>query len=218
MHAWLDDSDDHLRWLGPTDLNLDYMGITHLDCVTLVAESTSTLTLRPTVLLMAFFLCYFQSGRSSRVTVDRTSSWSDEQSISSDQGRHDVNNVDFNSSPVRTEKFKTTFSYTHDKDSSAQKTHSHASAMKLGTKKPLRKTRKTKDEAPGNEYDIMQVAVRSREPDYFADMEPTVSFTDKGTKITVSRSHSTELSSKLAMVEDNSQVGLAVRLVHLYLW
>lgn len=146
------------------------------------------------------------SGRSSRVTVDRTSSWSDEQSISSDQGRHDVNNVDFNSSPVRTEKFKTTFSYTHDKDSSAQKTHSHASAMKLGTKKPLRKTRKTKDEAPGNEYDIMQVAVRSREPDYFADMEPTVSFTDKGTKITVSRSHSTELSSKLAMVEDNSQV------------
>ena len=30
----LDDSDDHLRWLAPTDLNLDYMGITHLDCVT----------------------------------------------------------------------------------------------------------------------------------------------------------------------------------------
>ena len=29
----LDDSDDHLRWLAPTDLNLDYMGITHLDCV-----------------------------------------------------------------------------------------------------------------------------------------------------------------------------------------
>ena len=36
MHAWLDDSDDHLRWIAPTDLNLDYMGITHLDCVTLV--------------------------------------------------------------------------------------------------------------------------------------------------------------------------------------
>ena len=29
----LDDSDDHLRWLAPTDLKLDYMGITHLDCV-----------------------------------------------------------------------------------------------------------------------------------------------------------------------------------------
>ena len=36
MHAWLDDSDDYLRWLAPTDLNLDYMGFTHLDCVTLV--------------------------------------------------------------------------------------------------------------------------------------------------------------------------------------
>ena len=32
----LDDSDDHLRWLVPTDLNLDDMGITHLDCVTRV--------------------------------------------------------------------------------------------------------------------------------------------------------------------------------------
>ena len=30
----LDDSDDHLRWLAPTDINLDYMGITYLDCVT----------------------------------------------------------------------------------------------------------------------------------------------------------------------------------------
>ena len=40
MHAWLDDSDDHLRWLAPTDLNLDYMGITHLDCVTLVSWAT----------------------------------------------------------------------------------------------------------------------------------------------------------------------------------
>ena len=32
----LDDSDDHLRWLAPNDQNLDYMGITHLDCVTRV--------------------------------------------------------------------------------------------------------------------------------------------------------------------------------------
>ena len=43
MHAWLDDSDDHLRWLAPTDLNLDYMDITHLDCVTLVPEVQSNL-------------------------------------------------------------------------------------------------------------------------------------------------------------------------------
>ena len=40
VHAWLDDSDDHLRWLAPTDLNLDYMGITHLDCLTLVPPAT----------------------------------------------------------------------------------------------------------------------------------------------------------------------------------
>ena len=42
MHAWLDDSDDHLRWIAPTDLNLDYMymGITHLDCVTLVLQDS----------------------------------------------------------------------------------------------------------------------------------------------------------------------------------
>ena len=33
----LDDSDDHLRWLAPADLNLDYMGITQLDCVTRVS-------------------------------------------------------------------------------------------------------------------------------------------------------------------------------------
>ena len=41
VHAWLDDSDDHLRWLAPTDRNLDYMGITHLDCVTLVCNVTT---------------------------------------------------------------------------------------------------------------------------------------------------------------------------------
>ena len=27
------DSDDHLRWLAPTDLNLVYMGISHLDTI-----------------------------------------------------------------------------------------------------------------------------------------------------------------------------------------
>ena len=34
--SFLDDSDDHLTWVGPTDLNLDCMCITHLDCVTRV--------------------------------------------------------------------------------------------------------------------------------------------------------------------------------------
>ena len=38
LMSCLDDSDDHLRWLAPTDLNLDYMGITHLDCVTRVIQ------------------------------------------------------------------------------------------------------------------------------------------------------------------------------------
>ena len=36
----LDDSNDNLRWLAPTDLNLDYMGITHLDCVTRVSSGS----------------------------------------------------------------------------------------------------------------------------------------------------------------------------------
>ena len=36
----LNDSNDHLRWLAPTDLKLDYMGITHLDCVTRVSRSS----------------------------------------------------------------------------------------------------------------------------------------------------------------------------------
>ena len=39
VHACLDDSDDHLRWLAATDLNLDYMGNTHLHWVTLVHDA-----------------------------------------------------------------------------------------------------------------------------------------------------------------------------------
>ena len=37
MSYW-EDLDDHLRWLEPNDLNLDYMGVTHLDCVSRVAQ------------------------------------------------------------------------------------------------------------------------------------------------------------------------------------
>ena len=40
----VDDWDDHLRWLAPTDLNLDDMGITHLYCVTRVQEPMSRST------------------------------------------------------------------------------------------------------------------------------------------------------------------------------
>ena len=45
--SYLDDSDDHLRWLAPTDLNLDYMGITDLDCVTRVLIHTDNISGNP---------------------------------------------------------------------------------------------------------------------------------------------------------------------------
>ena len=35
MSYW-EDLDDQLRWLEPSDLNLEYMGVSHLDCVTRV--------------------------------------------------------------------------------------------------------------------------------------------------------------------------------------
>ena len=35
MSYW-EDLDDHLRRLEPIDLNLDYMGVSHLDCVSRV--------------------------------------------------------------------------------------------------------------------------------------------------------------------------------------
>lgn len=35
MSYW-EDLDDHLRRLEPIDLNLDYMGVSHLDCVSWV--------------------------------------------------------------------------------------------------------------------------------------------------------------------------------------
>ena len=35
MSYW-EDLDDHLRRLEPNDLNLDYMGVSHLDCVSRV--------------------------------------------------------------------------------------------------------------------------------------------------------------------------------------
>ena len=126
--------------------------------------------------------------------------------------------MDFSSSPVHTDKFKTTFSHSHDKDTSLPKSTylSHSSALKLGAKKLSQKTIKTKDEAPGSEYDIMRVALRSSEPDYFADMEPAVSFTAKNNKTTLTRSHSAELSSKLVMVEDTSQASLNVSFVSPY--
>lgn len=161
-----------------------------------------------------------QSSRSSQVTIDQVNYWSDDHSVASDQDKHDVNNVDFIASSSPTGKFSKTVSHSRDKDSSTSKftAVSHGSAMKLGTKKASIKTdRTTKSrqpttDPPGSEFDIMQVAVRSSEPDYFADMEPAVSFKAKDSKIVPLESHADQLSSKLAMLEDTSQVCVIVSL------
>lgn len=174
---------------------------------------------------MSFFSSFcFQSSRSSQVTAEHANYWSDEHSVTSDQDKHDTSNVDFTSSPSHTDKFNRTLSHSRDKDTSASKLTavSHGSALKLGSKKATNKTdkssmalRQPKVEAPGSEFDIMQVAVRSNEPDYFADMEPAVSFKAKDSKVVPMHSHSEQLSSKLAMVEDTAQVRGRDRLIHL---
>ncbi|XP_044175547.1 protein-associating with the carboxyl-terminal domain of ezrin-like isoform X1 [Acropora millepora] len=149
------------------------------------------------------------SGRSSSLIIGRANSWSDDQSIASDHGGHGVNNVDVTSSVVPDkEKFKTASSSCYHEDTSALNSTSvsRGSIMKLGAKKTSNRTRKVKNEYPGSEYDILQIAAQSNEPDYFADMEPTVKFTDKDAKAKYARSQSAELSSKLIMVEDASQV------------
>ena len=106
--------------------------------------------------------------------------------------------MDFISSPSHADKFNRTFSHSRAKDTSASKltTVSHGSALKLGSKKATNKTdksskapRKPRVEAPGSEFDVMQVAVRSNEPDYFADMEPAVSFKAKDSKVIPMHSH-----------------------------
>ena len=115
------------------------------------------------------------------------------------------------------EKFKTASSSSYHEDTSALNSTSvsRGSIMKLGAKKTSNRTRKVKNEYPGSEYDILQNAAQSNEPDYFADMEPTVKFTDKDAKAKYARSQSAELSSKLIMVEDASQARYIFRLWHL---
>lgn len=116
------------------------------------------------------------------------------------------------------EKFKTvssSSSYHEDTSALNSTSVSRGSIMKLGAKKTSNRTRKVKNEYPGSEYDILQIAAQSNEPDYFADMEPTVKFTDKDAKAKYARSQSAELSSKLIMVEDASQARYIFRLWHL---
>lgn len=126
-----------------------------------------------------------------------------------------MNNVDFTSSSSQTEKFNRTSFNSRDKDShSSKSTATHSNALKLGSKKSSGNRDKSKpsnprhqsDFPPGSEFEITQITVRSTEPDYFADMEPSVSFKAKDSKASPVHSHSGGLSSKLAMVEETSQV------------
>ena len=122
--------------------------------------------------------------------------------------------MDFtSSSSPQTDKFNRTISHSREQNTSSKSTTAtHGSALKLGAKKPTSKTDKSSkarhpsDEPPGNEFDVTRIPVLSSEPDYFADMEPSVSFKAKDSKTIPVHPHSEQLSSKLAMVEDTSQV------------
>ena len=160
---------------------------------------------------------HVQSRRSSQATADHNvHDWSDDHSVTSELDKLDMTNVDFTPPSSQAEKFKRTSS--HSRDTYSRDTYSSKStqgnALKLGSKKSPGRTDKSKssksrnqsDEPPGSEFEITRVVVRSNEPDYFADMEPAVSFKAKDSKGSVLQSHPGGLSSKLAMVEDSSQV------------
>lgn len=124
-----------------------------------------------------------------------------------------MTNVDFTHSSSQVEKFNRTPFNSRNKDSSISKS-TQGNALKLGFKKSLGGTDKSKpsksrhqsDEPPGSEFEITRAITHSSEPDYFADMEPVVSFKAKDSKGSLLQSHTGILSSKLAMVQDTSQV------------
>lgn len=157
---------------------------------------------------------HVQSRRSSQATADHNVQyWSDDHSVTSDHDKLDMTNVDFTPPSSQAEKFNRTSFHTRDKDSYSSKS-TRGNALKLGSKKSSGRTDKSKpsksrhqsDEPPGSEFEIPRVVVRSSEPDYFADMEPAVSFKANDSKGSVLQSHTGGLSSKLAMVEASSQV------------
>ena len=121
--------------------------------------------------------------------------------------------MDFTPPSPQAEKFNRTSFHSRDKDTSPSKSI-QGNALKLGSKKSSGRTDKSKPSKSrhqtnvpaGSEFEITQVVVRSSEPDYFADMEPAVSFKAKDSKGSLLQSHPGGLSSKLAMVEDSSQV------------
>ena len=155
-----------------------------------------------------------QSRRSSQATADHNvHDWSDDHSVTSELDKLDMTNVDFTPPSSQAEKSKKTSFHSRDKDTYSSKS-TQGNALKLGSKKSSGRTDQSKssksryqrEKPPGSEFEITRVVVRSSEPDYFADMEPAVSFKAKDSKGSFIQSHPGALSSKLAMVEDSSQV------------
>lgn len=154
------------------------------------------------------------SRRSSQATADHNvHDWSDDHSVTSELDKLDMTNVDFTPPSSQAEKLKRTSFHSRDKDTYSSKS-TQGNALKLGSKKSSGRTDKSKssksrhksDEPLESEFEVTRVSVRSSEPDYFADMEPAVSFKAKDSKGSALQSHTRGLSSKLAMVEDSSQV------------
>lgn len=154
------------------------------------------------------------SSRSSQATAEHgVNYWSDDQSVTSEQDKLEMNNVDVNIS-LQAGKSNEPSSLSRNKESYPSKSSAptHSNALKLGSKKSSTKTEKSSksrrrsEERLGSEFEITQIEVRSREPDYFADMEPSVTFKEKNSDVQPGKSQGAGLSSKLAMVEDTSQV------------
>ena len=57
MSYW-EDLDDHLGRLEPNDLNLDYVGVSHLDCVSRVAEKENLFNNQKRLSLVIFYLSH----------------------------------------------------------------------------------------------------------------------------------------------------------------
>ncbi|RMX46617.1 hypothetical protein pdam_00020965 [Pocillopora damicornis] len=154
------------------------------------------------------------SSRSSQATAEHgVNYWSDDQSVTSEQDKLEMNNVDVNIS-LQAGKSNEPSSLSRNKESYPSKSSAptHSNALKLGSKKSSTKTEKSSksrrrsEERLGSEFEITRIEVRSREPDYFADMEPSVTFKEKNSDVQPGKSQGAGLSSKLAMVEDTSQV------------
>ena len=134
--------------------------------------------------------------------------WSDEHSVTSDHDRLDVNEVELSSTSSQDQRRDRRSSRRVEGSNASQS--SRGNPLKLGVKnssskinRPL-KGREKKVESLVSEYEIPMTRLLHKERDFFADMEPSVSFKAKNLPV---QSTSGTLSSKLAMVEHTSQVG-----------